>query len=419
MYADVHDRLRALAEQLDRDIPHVSTDEVLERVGGVAIATHPGDRHETDGWAGPTSRRARPWLTAVAAGLIVLLIGGLLVTDRRDGGGPSASPTSNPSSEAVVMPDLIGTTSEEAINQLDELGLVVVILQSDDPDGTFDTVVATDPVAGTGLAAGAAVHITVGYPPGQGGPLDFATTDEPLPIWPHMSVSEPAATTSGYGLAFCSGVATMRAAVDSSSGPEHSYYGTMCSFITLDEPRPSTVVSCATITDGTDYARCRRLSDQTENGPGMNRPTTAKGDEADRLDMLPTPTGWDEPATFGTTVSAAANSATQIDYEDERVTVTIVAGDDNTPVKTTIRLPGAVVEATAGPQIIQSGLAYAAYQDRSGAIDIVGIVPDDVTEVEIAGTVVPVANNVWHYASTTNQPLDFVVRSAEGKSAST
>jgi hypothetical protein len=235
-----------------------------------------------------------------------------------------------------------------------------------------------------------------------------------------MSVSEPAATTAGYGLAFCSGVATMRAAVDSPSGPEHSYYGTMCSYIALDEPRPSTVVSCATITGGTDYARCRRLTDQTDtNGPGTNRPTTAKGDEADRLDVLPTPTGWDEPATFGTTVSAAANPAAQIDYEDERVTVTIVEGDDNTPVKTTIRLPGAVVEATAGPQILQSGLAYAAYQDRSGAIDIVGIVPDDVTEVEIGGTVLPVANNVWHYASTTNQPLDFVVRSADGKSAST
>jgi len=418
MSADVHDRIRALAQELDRATPHVSTDEVLKRVGVAEIATKPSGQNETGGQTEP--KRSRPWMTAVAAALIVFLIGGLLVIDRRSGDGPSVAPASSPHIEPVEMPDLIGTSAVLAVKQLDDLGLVVMIIESDDPDGAFDTVIATDPVAGTALATRSEVIITVAYPPGQGGPLDFATTDKPLPIWPHMSASEPAAMTAGYGLALCSGVATMRAAVDSTTGPEHSYYGTMCSFITLGEPRPATVVSCATITDGTDYARCQRLTDQTDtDGPGTNRPTTAKGDEADRLDQLPTPTGWDEPATFSTDISAAGNPADQIDYQDERVTVTITKGDDNTPVKTTIRLPGAVVEATAGLQILQSGLAYAAYQDRSGSIDVVGIVPDDVIEVEIAGTVLSVTNNVWHYTSTTDQTLDFAVRSADGKTAST
>lgn len=418
MSADVHDRIRALARELERATPHVSTDEVLKRVGAAEDATSASGQDETGGQTVPM--RAQRWMTAVAASLIVLLVGGLLVLDRRGGDGPSVAPTASADSERVEMPDLIGAPAVLAVQQLNDLGLVVMIVESDDPDGKFDTVEATDPAAGTILAARAEVVITVAYPPGQGGPLDFATTEKALPIWPHMSVSEPAATTVGYGLALCSGVATMRAAVDSTTGPEHSYYGTMCSFITLAEPRPATVVSCATITAGTDYARCQRLTDKTDtDGPGTNRPTTAKGDEADRLDLLPTPTGWEEPATFGTAVSAASNPADQIDYQDERITVTITRGDDNTPVKTTIRLPGAVVEATAGLQILQSGLAYAAYQDRSGSIDVIGVVPDNVTEVEIAGTVLPVTNNVWHFTSTTGQSLDFAVRTADGKTAST
>lgn len=418
MSADVHDRIRALAQQLDRATPHVSTDEVLRRVESGEITTNPSGHNETGGQTEP--KHMQPWLTAVAASLIVLLVGGLLVLERPSDAGPSVAPTSSPSSALVEMPDLIGLPAALAVTQLEDLGLVFRIIESDDPDGAFETIVATDPVAGTALDASDEVIITVAYPPGRGGPLDFATTDKALPIWPHMSASEPTATTSAYGLALCSGVATMRAAVDSVSGPEHSYYGTMCSFITLEEPRTAAVVSCATITDGTDYARCQRLTDQTDTeGPGTNRPTTAKGDEADRLDLLPTPTRWDEPATFGSVISAENNPADRIDYQDERVTVTITEGDDNAPVKTTIRLPGAVVEATAGLQILQSGLAYATYQDRSGSIDIVGIVPDDVIEVEIAGTVLSVTNNVWHYTSTTNQTLDFAVRSADGKTAST
>lgn len=66
----------------------------------------------------------------------------------------------------------------------------------------------------------------------------------------------------------------------------------------------------------------------------------------------------------------------------------------------------------------KSGLAYATYQDRTDTIDIVGIVPDEVTDVGIAGTTVPATSDVWHHVSTADQPLDFVVRSLDGTSAS-
>jgi hypothetical protein len=420
MPADIQDRLRELALHLERDVAHVSTNEVLARVGTERAAPMPPQvgRAGADG----ALRRRRWWPTAAAAGLIAVLVGGLIVTSGRDAGRTDPAPTTAPVDGELVIPDVVGELSHDAVDELQGLGLTVLITESVDPSGTFDTVVAIEPVPGSVVSTGSEVFITVAYPPGQGGPLDFATTDDPLEVWPHMSVSEPAATTIGYGLAWCSGVVTMRAAVESTTGPEHSYYGTMCSFITLDEPRPSTVVSCTTITEGTDYARCQRLTDRTESdGPGTHHTTTAKGDAAAILDPLPPATPVDVPFTFGATVSALANPTTAVDYEDSRVVVRVIDSghsDTDLPIAVQIELPGAEVEATLGQQILQSGFAYAAYQDRSGTIDIIGVVPDDVTSIKIAAQTVPVSNNVWHYTADADEPLDFVVRSDDGTTAS-
>lgn len=37
------------------------------------------------------------------------------------------------------------------------------------------------------------------------GPLDFATTEAALPLWPEVSASDPAETTTGYGVYLCDG----------------------------------------------------------------------------------------------------------------------------------------------------------------------------------------------------------------------
>ena len=433
MPADVEDRLREFALRLERHVAHVSTEEVIARSGAAPDPARAGRAALRE-----PGRRAW-WMAAAAAGLIAVLIGALIAINGRnlDRTDPGPSAPVVPADESdedgpdtvddvsaegdIVVPDVIGLLSNDAAERLVGLGLSVAVTQSTDPSGTFDTVIATEPGAGSQVQAGSVIFVTVAYPPGQGGPLDFAPTDDPLEVWPRMSVSDPAATTIGYGLAWCSGVATMRAAVDSTDGPEHSYYGTMCSFVTLAEPRPASVVSCATITEGTDYARCQRLTDRIDiDGPGTHDTTTAKGDAAAVVDSLPTATPVDVPFTFGATVSALGNSPTEVDFEDDRVAVRVIdAGevDTNLPIAVHIQLPGAEVQATVGQQILQSGFAYAAYQDRLGTIDVIGIVPDDVTSIDIAGRTVAVTNNVWHYAASPGEPLDFVARSDDGTAA--
>jgi hypothetical protein len=63
---------------------------------------------------------------------------------------------------------------------------------------------------------------------------------------------------------------------------------------------------------------------------------------------------------------------------------------------------------------VSTGLAYGAFRDGDGPVEIVGIVPDDVETVEIAGTVIRVTNNVWHYTGHASDDLTFKVVSTDG-----
>ena len=61
-----------------------------------------------------------------------------------------------------------------------------------------------------------------------------------------------------------------------------------------------------------------------------------------------------------------------------------------------------------------TGLAYAAFQDGNGPIELIGIIPDDVATVDIAGVVIPVRTNVWHFTAAAGADLAFSVRSNDG-----
>ncbi|HEY7629045.1 MAG TPA: hypothetical protein VH761_18390, partial [Ilumatobacteraceae bacterium] len=60
------------------------------------------------------------------------------------------------------------------------------------------------------------------------------------------------------------------------------------------------------------------------------------------------------------------------------------------------------------------GLAYGAFQDGAGPIEVIGIVPDDVATVKIAGHTIDVTNNVWHYTASPGDDLRFTVSSTDG-----
>lgn len=72
------------------------------------------------------------------------------------------------------------------------------------------------------------------------------------------------------------------------------------------------------------------------------------------------------------------------------------------------------------PPLQATGLAYGAFQDGDGSIELVGIVPDDVISVKIDGTTITPENNIWHHTATAGgTALRITVQSTDGRTAST
>jgi hypothetical protein len=242
------------------------------------------------------------------------------------------------------------------------------------------------------------------------GPLDYATTGTALPLWPEANMSEPAATTTGYGMHLCdSGYGTKILRVDPAVGPAHAYSGTLCVFIDLAAPRVDALTACATTTHGDNYARCQRRTDDTATaGAGTAARTTASPEQQSAMAAFPTATTWAGGERFTFDLSAAIGPENVIDFDDDTVAVTITtaavgdlvdAPEDTPGVCFVIDLSGAIAHGCAGHDLLASGLAYGAFQDGDGPIEIVGIVPDEVTTVQIGDTTLTPTNNVWHHTA--------------------
>jgi len=69
------------------------------------------------------------------------------------------------SSSEVTIPELTGTTFEEAAAELQQLGMVVERIDQESPDKPAETVLSTNPAAGTKAAKGSTVQVTVATEP--------------------------------------------------------------------------------------------------------------------------------------------------------------------------------------------------------------------------------------------------------------
>ncbi|MBI4884027.1 MAG: hypothetical protein HY826_08235 [Actinobacteria bacterium] len=292
--------------------------------------------------------------------------------------------------------------------------------------GTFTTDSAPTETAPSSVSPSTST-ITAGQPQGDPvGPLDYATTEGALPYWPDIDASDPPATTSGYGMQLCdSGYGTKVLRVDPAAGAAHAYSGTLCVFIDLAQPRVDAVTSCATSTDGFNYARCQRRTDQTDvTGAGTARRAIADPEEQTAMQAFPSATAWDQAEIFDANVGAATLQNGPNNYSDGSVVVTLDAaadevGVDQPGVCYVIELPGATARGCVGRSLLRTGLAYGAFQDGDGPIELVGIVPDEVTAIEVDGQIVTPTNNVWHYTATSGAPLTITVRSEDGRAAKT
>ncbi len=103
MSTEVTEQIRALTGRLDHGSTPVTTEEILARVdaAGEYVAVPSGAPDEP---ASP-NRTGRRWLIAMAAGLIVLLVGGLVVASRLDFDDNSVT-------DRPVVPDPVAATPE-------------------------------------------------------------------------------------------------------------------------------------------------------------------------------------------------------------------------------------------------------------------------------------------------------------------
>lgn len=369
MSNDVVDQLRQLAAAFDEVVDDISVDEIVGR------ATEPAKLNEVR-WTEasmryPAGRLRHRLAFAAAAVLLIVGVAGALMLAGRDGSGRN-SPA-----------DVSGVPTTAAI----------------EGEGQAD-------------------------PPY--GPLDYATTEHPLLLWPNGTASDPPATTSGYGMRVCdSGWGTKILGVDPAIGPAHTYSGTLCLFINLTTPRSDAVTTCAASTDQFNYARCQRRTDQTASaGAGTAAPTVGTPEQRDELAAFPTATSSDQARPFSVEMTAATEQQSTFTFSDSSIAVTLTHaqkadGVDLPGVCFLIDLPGATADGCTGHDLLATGLAYGAFKDGDGPIEIVGIVPDEVTEIEIDGTTVTPDNNVWHYTATTGTALRITARSADGRTTST
>lgn len=239
----------------------------------------------------------------------------------------------------------------------------------------------------------------------------FAGTEEALPTFPMVWTSEESPSATGYGLAGCSGSATMYAALVSRSSVVHQFAGTLCPIVHLDFPETPSVALCSSLTEETQYATCLQLS--TED-PSDTPTVTSFETGVPFVEALPAPTKSSERPLFSAEAQALRNPSREVDYQDSRIAVSVSQAGD--VVHVAVRLPDATVDSVVGTLTLQTGLVYGAFQSGSDdAIDVIGVVPDDVVAVTVAGSVVPIQNNVWHYVARVGESLSIEVSGVDDR----
>ena len=325
---------------------------------------------------GPALRQPpTPWRAALLIGSAAAVIGGLVVLSQRE--------------RPTVPTDAAGSTT--------------VPEQS-----TVSTAPGSIPLPSTTYVA-----VDPGPIIDPAGVITYATTDQRNTTWPTVATSGAPANNRGYGMAVCDGSSwTKFASLESNNGPRHTYVGTLCTITTLAESAPGTVATCAAVTPDVHYARCQRLDD-TATGTASPHPETPDTmiieSDSPPLGLRVTPS--DAQPIFGADVGAGSFGSAA--YTDDTASVQLSAGETSRTTCFEITFSAFSSTGCLDTTLLSTGLAYAAFQDGTGPIELVGIVPDDVATVDIAGVIIPVRTNVWHFTAPAGTDLNFTVRSAD------
>ncbi|MGI4895837.1 MAG: Stk1 family PASTA domain-containing Ser/Thr kinase [Janthinobacterium lividum] len=108
-------------------------------------------------------RRRWPWVVLIVALVLGLATAGYELW--RGGGDATTSPTVSAAPTAVDVPDVVGSTQEEANTTLTGAQLVPTFVPTPDDNVAQGSVIDTDPVAGTSVAPGGTVTVRVSTGP--------------------------------------------------------------------------------------------------------------------------------------------------------------------------------------------------------------------------------------------------------------
>lgn len=132
----------------------------------------------------------------------------------------------------------------------------------------------------------------------------------------------------------------------------------------------------------------------------------------DRGGLMPATRGDEKPVFTGGVAAARLHG---LAFADEQVSLSFTKYD-SANICFVIEIPdNANFSGCDEIATITTGLAYVELGDgHSGVVDIIGIVPDDVTEISVAGQVVKPSNNVWHLRMDSSDPKLEIVVSGDG-----
>ena len=245
----------------------------------------------------------------------------------------------------------------------------------------------------------------------------YYSTISPMLVWPQLAKSGDGTSTDGYGMTLCSaGSWTKFTSVVSVDRERQTYQGTLCTFTNFNQRLAPAIASCSSMSAGTNYARCEQQPGSTGGSPPTESVAGSLFDNDvlshANVELLPV-TPPDALQIFGDQLSAAVPSSQAATFSDGSIQVLLSTG--KSPGETCFILRSSYWSSNGclDTTLLSTGLAYAAFVDGDGPIEIVGIVPDEVTTVEFAGKTITVKSNVWNYSAQPGDDLSFTVFSAD------
>lgn len=142
--------------------------------------------------------------------------------------------------------------------------------------------------------------------------------------------------------------------------------------------------------------------------PSLQPGVGSASDELSDERVLLATTGF-EKSVFANQVAARDSGGTTVEVDGGSIKILASKGDGS--VCYVLEQPMSVEEGCFNAEVIEAGVAFSAAQDYDGPVRIVGIVPDEVSEVEIAGRSVRVFSNVWSHVLPADSDASFTVRS--------